>query len=203
MNRASSAIEKAQESLRFNLEKAKAAELTAFRLRPGLHLGGKIDLLALPFLVTVLYLRRFEGNPFKIYQDLLTESGFETFKEFDRYVESNCQEPLEKLWQVEDDWDEFLAKVSTSEPSFQPKVVGDVLHSDVEGFEDVRSGEELALNQILTTAKWTHLVLLRHYAWVPWRRHLSALELRKGMYRPDHLFGSLKNTLALFVLSKN
>jgi len=163
---ANEAIVKARQRLEANLNNAKSVPKEEFEARPGFHLG---------------------GAPFLIYRDLLQEVGAATMKEFESRVVSHLdgaesRSHLEDLWQVEDEWDEFLAKSNVKNQhakgeNVAVKVQGDLLDASRDlsmgPFENVRTGDTVDLGQMIAASAVaddvsgnivTHLVLLRHLA---------------------------------------
>ena len=49
---------------------------------------------------------------------------------------------------------------------------------------DVRSGSRLILELISTQCPTDrlHMILLRHFAWLPWRHHVMEIEENKGLF---------------------
>ena len=104
----------------------------------------------------------------KIYQELLRDCAVDSFKALDKLVKQGspkAKENLERLWAVEDDWNDFLRSVSP-ETSSSNYGQGDTLSPKDLGtrLRQVTTDQDVSLKDVLGQRPLTHFVLLRHLA---------------------------------------
>jgi len=130
-------------------------------------------------------LGRFLGPGIGIYAELLANlcEGTQSRKQLDDqvkklYKHSSVCDAYESLLEAENDWDNFLKKVDKAllnNKSLKVLKQSDQVPDDIT-VVNARSGEACLLSSLCGEGKFVHFVLLRHFAWLPWRDHVASIE---------------------------
>lgn len=101
------------------------------------------------------------------------------------YKDSNVQDSYEELISIENDWQSFLNNLDkelTGNQATAALQIGDRGPVDVP-LIDVRSKASTSLQQYLSKgAEQLVVVLLRHFAWLPWRDHVKDILKHKDAF---------------------
>jgi len=156
-----STLRKAQETFQENPERWIESEISK-------HLGPNI------------------GNYARFYSTLGLNGQEELQQLFkDNFKNKAVQEVYEELLEAEDEWNKFLASADQTLITGQqssPISEGGFLSQEIQLL--THREEKLSLCELFTNPgdQYVHLILLRHFAWLPWRDHVAKVEEELHMF---------------------
>ena len=126
-------------------------------------------------------------KPMPVYAQCMLEHDVKTWKDFEgivkrHYKDDGVQELIEELLSAEDSYEHFVKEreeelaVTEKENSFNETeilAIGQTIPKEIALLE-AQSGNSKPLTSYCEKAKFTLFILMRHYGWSPWNRHIRA-----------------------------